>query len=1144
MSAADKREKEVFERAVEITSPSERAAYVEGACADNADLVERINALLRAHDQANFLPAYPEEGEMMFSESAVSEAPGTIIGRYKLLEKIGEGGMAVVYMAEQQEPIRRKVALKIIKLGMDTKQVIARFEAERQALALMDHPSIAKVLDAGSTETGRPYFVMELVTGVSITEYCDKNNLSTKERLALFVQVCQAVQHAHQKGIIHRDIKPSNVMVTHQDGKPVPKVIDFGIAKATNQRLTEKTLFTRYAHIIGTPAYMSPEQAELSDVDIDTRSDIYSLGVLLYELLTGTTPFSEKDLRKAGYIEMQRVIREQEPVKPSTKLSTLGPTLTDIAKHRNSTPDLLRRAIRGDLDWIVMKSLEKDRFRRYEAAEDLALDIQRHLEHRPVLAHAPSRGYRLHKFLRRHRAQAIAGLSMSLLGGALIVVFSLWSHSRYRFAEAEALRHKSVLSQAREHSGRNDLAAALETLEPILDSKYVGADARLLRDRIQKDVRERLSYYAREIEAHPQDANAYFERARYYSDYLHDRGKANADMGRWAMIVSQGSYPVFRFATERDFRRVINLPFDCQIVFSAERPVSEIPVLCVAFGQKGRGSMKSFEIPMVVTSLFGLCLLAGLDAPPAYADFAFGAPTNVGPPVNSSADDGNFCISADGLELYFASTRQSVYPDFDLYIMTRASITGEWSGPANLGPTINSTAYDATPCISPDGLELFFGSDRPGGSGKPDLWAIKRSARDALWGTPENLGPTVNSGQWEQAPTISSDGLTLYFESNRQGQGDIWFTTRASMRDAWTSPKALGAPVNTTYNEWGPCLSRDGLVLFFTSDNRPGGMGDYDIWVTTRVTVDSPWSVPVNLGPGINSPAKELVPTLSPDDSVLYFASGRPGGYGGYDIYQAPIIPVVDFDGDGKVDGKEVLAMAEHWGQSERLLDIGRSPMGDGVVDVNDLTVLAGYIGADVNDPTLIARWALDETEGMTAADSAGNNDAIVLGNAAWQPAGGRIGGALGFDGTTGFARSGSMVLDPAAGPFSVIAWVKGGAPNRAVVSQSSGADWLYLNQYGMLTTDLKSPGKDGKSLTSDAYILDDQWHRVALVWDGTNRTLQMDGAEVARDTQPNLAASSSNLYIGVGRNFSLVTNTFWSGLIDDVRIYNRAVQP
>ncbi len=288
----------------------------------------RVETLLESHDQAGDFLETPILGpHSLPDDTPVSEGPNSTIGRYKLLEKIGEGGMAVVYMAEQEQPIRRKVALKIIKLGMDTRQVIARFEAERQALALMDHPSIAKVLDAGATETGRPYFVMELVQGVSITEYCDKNSLSTKERLGLFLQVCNAVQHAHQKGIIHRDIKPSNVMVTHHDGKPVPKVIDFGIAKATNQRLTEKTLFTRYAHLIGTPAYMSPEQAELSDLDIDTRSDIYSLGVLLYELLTGTTPFSEEELRKAGYIEMQRVIREQEPVKPSTKLTTLGEAL-------------------------------------------------------------------------------------------------------------------------------------------------------------------------------------------------------------------------------------------------------------------------------------------------------------------------------------------------------------------------------------------------------------------------------------------------------------------------------------------------------------------------------------------------------------------------------------------------------------------------------------------------------------------------------------------------------------------------------------------------------------------------------------------------------------------------------------------------
>jgi serine/threonine protein kinase/Tol biopolymer transport system component len=321
-------------------------------------------------------------------------------------------------MAEQKKPLRRKVALKIIKLGMDTRQVIARFETERQALAIMDHPNIAKVLDAGATDTGRPYFVMELVRGVSITEYCDKNKLSTRERLDLFVQVCNAVQHAHQKGIIHRDIKPSNVMVTLHDGKPVPKVIDFGIAKATSHTLTEKTVFTRYAQMIGTPAYMSPEQAEMSGLDVDTRTDIYSLGVLLYELLTGATPFTEEQLREAGYLEMQRIIREEEPLKPSTKLSTLGDTLTDVAEHRKSNPDSLQKLVRGDLDLIVMKTLEKDRTRRYDRAVELAADVERHLNNKPVQAAPPSATYRLRKFVRRNR---VAVITVSLVAAALAI---------------------------------------------------------------------------------------------------------------------------------------------------------------------------------------------------------------------------------------------------------------------------------------------------------------------------------------------------------------------------------------------------------------------------------------------------------------------------------------------------------------------------------------------------------------------------------------------------------------------------------------------------------------------------------------------------------------------------------------------------
>ena len=422
-AASDEKEKAIFHAARSIRDTVQRETYLQAACGGDSEVRELVDALLAAAGDGSFMEQPAAERCTTDQSPQASEAVGTNIGNYKLLQQIGEGGFGVVYMAEQEQPVRRRVALKIIKLGMDTRQVIARFEVERQALAMMDHPNIAKVLDAGATETGRPYFVMELVRGVPITQFCDENHLSTEERLIIFADVCSAIQHAHQKGIIHRDIKPSNVMITMHDDRAVPKVIDFGVAKATEHRLTEKTLFTTYAQMIGTPAYMSPEQAQMSGLDVDTRSDIYSLGVLLYELLVGRPPFDPKELRSCGYEEMCRRIREEEPVKPSTRLSTLTDVEeTAVARHRHCDRIRLIRQLHGDLDWIVMKALEKDRTRRYETASAFRQDVQRFLDDDPVTAVAPSMAYRLRKFASRNKLifAAVSAIAAALLLGITI----------------------------------------------------------------------------------------------------------------------------------------------------------------------------------------------------------------------------------------------------------------------------------------------------------------------------------------------------------------------------------------------------------------------------------------------------------------------------------------------------------------------------------------------------------------------------------------------------------------------------------------------------------------------------------------------------------------------------------------------------
>src|SRR5579871_1175426 len=476
MNATPKNVRDIFVAALKLT-PEQWPAYLDEACGSDAMLRQRVQNLLDAHREAGSFLQPAAGGLMQTTAEPGMDRPGTVIGPYKLLQQIGEGGMGTVFMAEQTQPVQRKVALKIIKPGMDSQQVIARFEVERQALAMMDHQNIARVLDAGTTASGRPYFVMELVHGVPITQFCDERKLTPRQRLELFVPVCQAIQHAHQKGIIHRDIKPSNVLVTMYDDRPVPKVIDFGVAKAVEHRLTDKTMFTQFGAMVGTFEYMSPEQAEMNAFGVDTRSDIYSLGVLLYELLTGTTPLERRRLHEAALNEMVRLIKEEEAPRPSIRLSSSN-SLPKIAAARNTEPAQLSKLVRGDIDWIVMKCLEKDRTRRYESANGLARDIQRHLADEPVEACPPSAGYKLRKFAHKYRTPLrVAAVILFLLIAGVIV--SAWQAIRATVAERAASQSEQAAQERKREADdarqqaekRGDELAALN--ETLRQAKYI-----------------------------------------------------------------------------------------------------------------------------------------------------------------------------------------------------------------------------------------------------------------------------------------------------------------------------------------------------------------------------------------------------------------------------------------------------------------------------------------------------------------------------------------------------------------------------------------------------------------------------------------------------------------------------------------------
>jgi hypothetical protein len=540
----------------------------------------------------------------------------------------------------------------------------------------------------------------------------------------------------------------------------------------------------------------------------------------------------------------------------------------------------------------------------------------------------------------------------------------------------------------------------------------------------------------------------------------------------------------------------------------------------------------------------------------ARADFVFDRPQNLGPVINSPSSDFGACTSADGLELYFASDRAGGFGTADIWLSTRPSVDVSWGPPTNLGATVNSPYMEAYPSLSSDGLTLYFsdlysGTPRPGGLGGADIWVATRTSHNDAWTTPVNLGAPVNSSAMDLSPTVSGDGLILVFASSRAGTSgpyDLWMSTRATVQDPWGSPVNLGAYVNSSAGELECSLSADGLTLFFAS-GRPGGLSNYDLWMTTRKSRGDPWTPTTNVGSVVNSTSTEGSAGVSTDMRTLYFDSDRPGGLGGYDLWEAPIIPVVDFDGDEMVAMGDLVRLIESWGKDDPLVDIGPNPWGDGVVDEKDLEVLMSDWDQEIPSPNLIARWRLDETSGVIAADTVGGNDGTVFGDPLWQPSGGEIGGALLLDGVDDYIGT-EYVLNPAAGPFSVFAWVQGGGPGQVIVSQEQGANWLGTDgTTEALRTDLRQPATGGRSakpagppLISSAVITDGTWHRVGFVWDGSQRILYVDDVEVARDTATGLETTTGGLHLGV--DGTLTPGTFWSGLMDDIRIYNKAVKP
>lgn len=823
-------------------------------------------------EQINKLLAWPLEEDveepLNASLDRFVEGPGNQIGHYKLLSVLGEGGMGIVYLAQQHEPVTRDVALKVIKPGMDSKRVMARFEAEQQALALMQHAHIAQVYDAGLTPSGRPYFVMEYVDGIPITEYCDKTQLTVEARLRLFMHVCEAIQHAHQKGVIHRDIKPSNILVATQDGQAVPKIIDFGIAKAMSQPLTDRTVSTEHGQLVGTPEYMSPEQANLGNQDIDTRSDIYSLGIILYKLLTGLLPFDPETFRAGGVDQVCKVIREEEPKTPSTRLSTISEAeSTEVAQCRQTDCRSLRRKLHGDLDWITLKAIEKDRSRRYGNVDALAQDIVRYLQHQPVSAVPPGIMYIAKKFMRRHRTAVAAALALPILATGIVLSTGMYIKAQRADRRAQSLEHNGLLDQARELYANRQYEQTRLHLESLLDSKHVGREAHLLRAEaiIKLD-----------------------DAASAVSELRGLLGEPDAIAGRAHFLLAKILY-------ERQSEPSISDKVS-QVGWDHHRRQAEELVPGIA-----RYYFLRKQTELAASRKLELLRLA-LQLDPSGI---FGEPVNVGPMINSPNIEMTPSISADGLSLYFTSDRPDGEGRWDIWLATRASITDEWSSATNLGSSVNTPGMESMPSISADGLELYFCR---GDWGQGDLFVATRHSPQEPWGTVARLSDAVNVAADDYSPLISFDGLSLYFISKRPGgpgDVDMWVATRGTLDSEWGCPEPLPPPINSPNKEGHKCVSADGLILFF--QRFKGRETNKFLFATMRDTKSDPWSQPTNLGPlPVQGASIPCIYSLSSDGTKLYFCDHpffkpQSGGYGKTDIWCLPIIVPRDSTGTIKV---------------------------------------------------------------------------------------------------------------------------------------------------------------------------------------------------------------------------------------------------